>query len=207
MPLLALYASGFRYSQLYVNLRVALPSRKSTCYIMPSCFHTVESFKYLKKWTIAYNHVFFLTHYFNEERSRPYLDLSRSWRKRVLPTFVFHFSNKYIRKREVVLKLIPVILSISYLDYYNLCCAWQLACETRRRISDILGINAAVVSISDWNFFFFKTNFICHWFIVILKSCCALETSCIRNKWIVVSLWKFYTKFESSSRLVKDANK
>jgi hypothetical protein len=86
-----------------------------------------------------------LTHYFNEERSRPYLDLSRSWRKRVLPTFVFHFSNKYIRKREVVLKLIPVILSISYLDYYNLCCAWQLACKIRRRrISDILGINAAM---------------------------------------------------------------
>ena len=42
----------------------------------------------------------------------------------LLITFIFHFLpniESYLYKREIVLKLIPIILSISYLDYYNLC--------------------------------------------------------------------------------------
>ena len=56
-------------------------------------------------------------------------------------TFIFHFFDNiesYLYKREIVLKLIPIILSISYLDYYNLCRdSW---CVSSVRISDILGI-------------------------------------------------------------------
>lgn len=74
---------------------------------------------------------------------------------------------------KIVWRLIHVILSIWYRNYYNLC---RDSWPAELRIASATFWEYLHCGFFSLNILSMGGNFICHWFIVISKSCCVMKT-------------------------------
>ena len=114
--------------------------------------------------------------------------------------------SKVFLRRKIVLRLIHVIPSTWYRNYYNL---FRDSWLVEVRIASATFWEYLYCGFFRWTFFSIEKNFICHWFIVISKSCCALKTVWPRQRspYIAVFIFKHHTRSLKVICLVKDANK